>query len=180
MAGLNKTRDKHKANERFFRGLLIFAILCFVVGLLAYAYMGSFIRLIGDDYCYAGIERHYGFFGGQVQSYFREVPYHGDRITLTLISFLISLLPPAVNGWIPFLTILLFCLANYFLARSIVRFSHKLFPRILLHLFLGCPGFLYLPAGSDRQAKFVFPFGDAAIICSNNSDVLTGRMVIAD
>ncbi len=104
------------------RVLIFIAILCFVAGLLTFAYMGSFIRLIGDDYCYAGVEEKYGFFGGQVESYFHEVPYHGDRFTLTLVSFLISLFPPEVNGWIPLATIILFCLANFFLIQSLVRY----------------------------------------------------------
>ena len=93
--------------------VIYLVIACFVIGLAGYAYMGSYIRLIGDDYCYSGVLQTEGFFGGQRVSYLEDVPYHGDRYTLTLVSFLISLLPAAVNGWIPALTIVLYSWALY-------------------------------------------------------------------
>ena len=118
--------------------ILIYAgILCFVFGLAGYAYMGSFIRLIGDDYCYAGVMNQYGFWGGQVESYFHSVPYHGDRYFLTLISFIFSLLPAKINGWIPLLTLVIFSVGNVFLIGSLLESCwglQRLISRCFLHL----------------------------------------------
>ena len=116
--------------------ILIYAgILCFVFGLAGYAYMGSFIRLIGDDYCYAGVMNQYGFWGGQAESYFHSVPYHGDRYFLTLISFIFSLLPAKINGWIPLLTLVIFSVGNAYLIGSLLKrwkLTFALSVRILL------------------------------------------------
>lgn len=126
----------HSIEKRSIIDALIYlAIACFVIGLAGYAYTGSFIRLIGDDYCYGGVLQTKGFFGGQWASYLEKVPYHGDRYTLTLVSFVISLLPPAVNGWIPLVTIVLYCLALYLFFQNLLRRTNVKLPvavRILI------------------------------------------------
>ena len=128
MANLASTAASQKPKSQ--KGLsliLILAAVGFIAGLLAFAYMGSFIRLIGDDYCYAGVLQTYGFFDAQAQSYLNKMPYHGDRFSLTLISTLISLLRPEVNGVIPGLTILAFVGSLvYFFASLSARFSLRL------------------------------------------------------
>jgi hypothetical protein len=122
---------------------------------MAFAHMGSYIRLIGDDYCYAGIEASYGFFRGQIESYFHQVPYHGDRITLTLVSFLVSLLPPEVNGWIPLVTIVLLCLAIYFLVCSLAYIHHKQASKLLIVLLsVGLTFFTLLLAPTVKQSLY--------------------------
>ena len=76
------------------------AVLTFSVGLLATAYMGSFMRLSGDDYCYGAVVRQHGFLQAQAFSYLHQPPYHGDRFSSTFISGLVTLAgPSAWSSW---------------------------------------------------------------------------------
>ncbi len=72
--------------------------------------MGAFMRLIGDDYCYAWILKQNGFWKAQMVSYLQVSMYNGNRYSLSLFSFLADLSKPTVNGWLPGLVILLFVL----------------------------------------------------------------------
>ncbi len=103
------------------RILMIIAIIGFLTGLAAYGYMGSFMRIIGDDYCYGGVLRAYGFWEAQIQAYFNKMPFHGNRYTLTLASTFFSMFPPVVNGIIPSIAILIFVGGNYTLISVISR-----------------------------------------------------------
>jgi len=69
--------------------------------------MGSFMRLIGDDYCYAATLRHFGFWLTQWQSYVAIGGYNGNRYSLNLFSSLVDLFGPHANAVIPGLAILL-------------------------------------------------------------------------
>jgi uncharacterized membrane protein YsdA (DUF1294 family) len=117
--------------------------------------MGSNIRLIGDDYCYSGVLQTEGFFGGQRVSYMEDVPYHGDRYTLTLVSFLISLLPGAVNGWIPALTIALYGWALYlFFTHLLKKIDWELPTLYRVMIALATAYFTLLLAPTVRQSLY--------------------------
>jgi hypothetical protein len=81
--------------------------LAFAIPLAAYTYLGSFIRLIGDDYCYAAVLRQFGFWMTQWQSYTAIVTYNGNRYSLNLFSSLLDLLGPKANAALPGLALLL-------------------------------------------------------------------------
>ena len=135
--------------------VIYLTIACFIIGLAGYAYMGSFIRLIGDDYCYGGVLKTYGFFGGQWQSYMGKVPYHGDRYTLTLTSFLITLFPPAINGFIPAITIAVYSWALYLLIKNLMRKIGMDLPVISRILFaVAATYFSLLLAPTIRQSLY--------------------------
>ena len=114
--------------------LLLITNLFFLAGLTAYAYMGSFMRAIGDDYCYGGLLNRYGFFGSQIYSYMNHVPFHGDRYTLTFFSIFFSLFPPIINSIIPALTLVLFSIANYFLIQSVRDNLRIIFSKLIMLL----------------------------------------------
>jgi hypothetical protein len=80
--------------------------LAYAIPLAAYTYMGSFIRLIGDDYCYAAILRQYGFLMTQWQSYLAITTYNGNRYSLNLFSTLADLFGPKANAALPGLVLL--------------------------------------------------------------------------
>lgn len=80
--------------------------LAFAIPLAAYTYMGSFMRIIGDDYCYAAILRQYGFWMAQLQSYVAIVTYNGNRYSLNLFSNLADLFGPNANAALPGLALL--------------------------------------------------------------------------
>lgn len=146
---------KKQTSHILVKSLVIIAIACFLIGLAGYAYLGSFIRLIGDDYCYAGIMTRDGFWGGQVQSYFQDVPYHGDRYFLTFISFILSLLPAEFNGWMPLLTLVLFCIGNYLLIRSLLKRWQLMIPRAVeVLLAVGIAYFTMLLAPTVNQSLY--------------------------
>jgi hypothetical protein len=87
---------------------IVLGLLClaFALPLAAYAYMGSFIRIIGDDYCYAAVLRQFGFWMAQWQSYVSIVGYNGNRYSLNLFSSLVDLFGPKANAVLPGLAIL--------------------------------------------------------------------------
>lgn len=149
-------QNDHSTPKHHIITIVIYLVIaCFVIGLAGYAYMGSFIRLIGDDYCYGGILQTEGFFGGQRVSYMEDVPYHGDRYTLTFVSFLISLLPPAVNGWIPFLTIGLYGWALYLFFTNLLKKINWEFPALYRVLIaLATAYFTLLLAPTVRQSLY--------------------------
>jgi len=72
----------------------ILLVIVFALPLLAYAYMGSFMRYSGDDYCYAWILGQNGFWKAQVVSYFQVSTYNGNRYALTFFSGLADLYGP--------------------------------------------------------------------------------------
>lgn len=100
--------------------LLIISLLGFIAVLLAYAYMGSFMRTIGDDYCLGGTLQKHGLWGGWIYSYFNPVPYHGNRFTLIFLSLLSSLFQPSFNGVIPSVTIAIFVAGIFLLADTML------------------------------------------------------------
>lgn len=107
MNGQYNLRNNFKAPYIFakYEGFLLVAILA--VPLIAYAYMGSFMRYSGDDYCYAWILRQNGFWKAQVVSYLQVSTYNGNRYSLTFFSGLADLLGPLSSGMLPGLAVLL-------------------------------------------------------------------------
>jgi hypothetical protein len=101
-----------------------FLALILAAPLIAYIFMGTFIRLIGDDYCYAWILRQNGFWKAQIVSYLQVSMYNGNRYSLSLFSFLADLFKPAVNGWLPGLVILLFVLGITLVLRQTARLAN--------------------------------------------------------
>ena len=73
-----------------------FGVVTFSIGVLAAAYMGSFMRLSGDDYCYGAVVKEHGFVGAQVFSYLDHPPYHGDRYASTFVSGAVSQAGPVI------------------------------------------------------------------------------------
>ena len=80
--------------------------LAFAIPMAAYTYMGSFMRIIGDDYCYAAILRQFGFWMTQWQSYVAIIGYNGNRYSLNLFSALVGLFGPKANAVLPGLALL--------------------------------------------------------------------------
>lgn len=72
----------------------------FLAALAIYAWIGSFMRFMGDDYCYGMILRQKGFWQAQWYSYVYSTPYTGDRFSLTFFSDLFHLLGPGFTGWL--------------------------------------------------------------------------------
>ena len=66
-------------NNRWRRLSEAWLALASLFPLLLYAYMGSFMRLSGDDYCYGAYLVRLGFWRAQLESYLRISTYHGDR-----------------------------------------------------------------------------------------------------
>jgi len=73
----------------------------FLLALAFYAWIGSFMRYMGDDYCYGMILSQKGFWQAQWFSYFFYTPYTGDRFSLTFLSDLLQLFGPRFSGWLP-------------------------------------------------------------------------------
>lgn len=100
-------------------------------GLIAFAYMGSFIRLIGDDYFLAANLKAYGFWGAQVQAYMNHVYFHGNRFAQTFILTVFSLFPPKISGVLPLLTIIALVGAIYAFISTLLSHFCLHFPKII-------------------------------------------------
>jgi hypothetical protein len=105
-------------HNRIYTIILILGCLSFLFGLSAYIVNGSFMRYFGDDYCYGGLLRTFGFWKAQSHSYLNSPPYHGNRYSLTLLSGIFGLLPPVLNGILPGLAIVLMLYGIYRLLTS--------------------------------------------------------------
>jgi hypothetical protein len=101
-----KVPGKQSAVPRLVNFGLGLLCLAFAIPLAAYTYMGSFTRIIGDDYCYAARLRQLGFWMMQWQSYVSIVGYNGNRYSLNLFSSLVDLFGPKANAFLPGLVIL--------------------------------------------------------------------------
>ncbi len=100
--------NRHKGPLAISKYLGLLLALILAAPLIAYTFMGAFMRLIGDDYCYAWILKQNGFWKAQIVSYLQVSIYNGNRFSLSLFSFLADLSKPTVNGWLPGLVIALF------------------------------------------------------------------------
>lgn len=115
--GLNR-KTKTPADIVRYGSMLLVLILA--VPLVAYAYMGTFMRYSGDDYCYAWILRQNGFWNAQVVSYLQVSMYNGNRYSLTLFSGLGDLIGPIASGLLPGLAVLLMVMGLALVLRKIM------------------------------------------------------------
>jgi hypothetical protein len=116
--------NRHKGPFAFSKYLGIFFALLLAAPLIAYTFMGAFMRLIGDDYCYAWILRQNGFWKAQMVSYLQVSMYNGNRYSLSLLSFLADLFRPTVNGWLPGLVIFLFVWGTSLVLWQVARLTN--------------------------------------------------------
>ena len=107
------------------RGLSGTRVLFFIststigICLVAYGYIGTFMRLSGDDYCYSAYLSQGTFWQAQVNSYLQVSTYNANRFSLTLFSGLASLFPPVVNGFLPGLVIVLWFIGLSYASKSL-------------------------------------------------------------
>lgn len=99
---------------------LIISSSGFLWGLIAFAYMGSFMRLIGDDYFLAANFKSFGFWGAQAHAYMNHGYFHGNRFGQTFILTFFSLFPPIISGILPALVIIVLIAAVYFFISTVL------------------------------------------------------------
>src|SRR5512141_940737 len=99
----------------FTTALLAFANLAFLIPLAGLIFNGSFIRLVGDDYCYRAVLDQVGIWSTPLYSYFNVKMYSGSRYSLTLFYDISGLFGPWVNGVQPGLAVILWLAGLYFL-----------------------------------------------------------------
>lgn len=112
---------KRYSLSRPYSWLIALVCLAFWVPIFGYAYNGSFMRLSGDDYCYAGVMRRFGFWEMQSHSYLEETTYNGNRYALTLFSSIGDLFGPLSGAVYPFLATVLWVIAIWLVVRLAFR-----------------------------------------------------------
>ena len=80
----------------------------FVLPLVAYAYLGSFSRYMGDDYSISNIVRTHGLLGSQIHWYQAWT----GRFSFTFVASLLALIGPATPRFIPGLLLTLWFVAT--------------------------------------------------------------------
>ena len=125
-------------------------VLTFSVGILATAYMGSFMRLSGDDYCFGAVVKEYGFLRTQIHSYLNHPPYHGNRYSHTLVSGLASIAGPAASAALPGLTLVGWVAAAAWCGRQLATWARLRRPLLLGLLGAAAAVFLTVYQAPDR------------------------------
>lgn len=95
--------------------------LTHLIPLAGYAYVGSFMRYSGDDYCYGASITQRGLWSTSWFAYFHEVPFSGNRFTVNLITGAATLLPPHMMGFLPGLAIFAWLLSVALLVKGLAR-----------------------------------------------------------
>jgi len=130
--------NKDPGRQRVITRLASFGIGClclaFAIPLAAYTYMGSFMRIIGDDYCYTAILRQFGFLMTQWQSYVAIGGLNGNRYSMILFSTLVGLFGPKANAALPGLALLIWLAGLAWAWRNGTRLAG--FPRVRLFWLL--------------------------------------------
>jgi len=121
MNGYSNLKDDSKAPKIFDKYWGLVLVVTLAVPLIAYAYMGSFMRYSGDDYCYAWILGQNGFWKAQVVSYLQVSMFNGNRYSLTFFSGLGDLFGPKSNGLVPGLVVILWILGLALVLRQLTR-----------------------------------------------------------
>jgi hypothetical protein len=98
-------------------GVAAILIIALAIALLAHAYIGSFSRLVSDDYCTAAVIRDKGFWGAQQHWY---ATWSG-RFSFTLVMSMVHLLGSQLIPFLPAVTIGFWVAA---LAWSISQLAH--------------------------------------------------------
>ncbi len=108
-------------SRRLLRTALAIGCLVFALPLVALAYMGTFMRYSGDDWCYAAALARNGFFKAQWVSYTVPPPFNGNRFSLTFFSNLADLIGPYANAALPALAVLLWVIGTALALRAAGR-----------------------------------------------------------
>jgi len=132
------------------------AAAAFALGLAAYAYNGTFIRVIGDDYCYDGTLFQHGFWETQWFTYLHVSQYNGNRFSLNLFSSLVGLFGPRANGLLPGLVIVLWIYGILLILR---KGLHIQGPRLLAVPLALCLVWITLYQAPDPTQSFYWRTG---------------------
>lgn len=124
---------------KLYKFVIAFGCIAFAVALSSYAFIGSFMRYSGDDYCYGEVLTRHGFWKAQIHSYLVVTPYSGNRYSLTLFAGIAGLFPPIVNGFLPGLAIVLWVVGMVYSIRAgakLIRIHVETLEAILLAEFI--------------------------------------------
>src|SRR3990170_1509768 len=130
---------------------LAFGAVTFSLGIAAVAFMGSFTRLSGDDYCYGAVVREHGFVGAQVFSYVDHPPYHGNRYASTFVSGAISQAGPGTWAAWPGLSLLGWAAALTWCGCQVARLAKIRYPFLVSLLCAVVVVFLTVYQAPDRE-----------------------------
>jgi hypothetical protein len=107
------------------------------------------MRFSGDDYCYGGVLTKHGFFKGQAYAYLNQVPFHGNRYSLTFFAFFFSLFHPVINGLLPAAAILLWSIGLTLVIQKITSLTETGMLRYEILLTTGFLVFVSLYTAPD-------------------------------
>ena len=105
--------------------LLGLGIVSMAIPLFAYGLNGRFMRMSGEDYCYAAVVREHGFWQAQLHSYMDSPPYSGNRYSLTLFSGIAGAFGPRINGVLPGAMIVLWVGATAIAVRQMAVLAER-------------------------------------------------------
>jgi hypothetical protein len=114
--------EKTKAINALLYGFIAFLCLVYFVPFMLHTIVGSTMRLSGDDYCYSGVLKSYGFWNAQIDSYTSAPFFHGNRFALTLFSSITGLFDPLGNAILPGLVLFMWLLGLTLLLRKNLGF----------------------------------------------------------
>ncbi len=98
--------EGHPEKHLWRKAVHIFVCIVLLLPLVAYCWVGNYMRYSGDDYCYGESLVENGFIKNQVHSYLNPMPFNGNRYSLTLFSNIGDLFGPVSSAVMPGLAIL--------------------------------------------------------------------------
>src|SRR5690242_10483059 len=101
--------------ERFLGWALAISFGLSIITLLLYAYLGSYMRMIVDDFCTANIGLYYGAWDGFLYMYTRWASNYSNFI----IKYGLAPLQPQLHPWLGLLTVLAWYAAFYYCSLQI-------------------------------------------------------------
>lgn len=117
-AGLSRLKERLPLWVRLMRWVLWIGITVLVLGLGVFAYHGTLIRYLADDYCFSAVLKDQGFFQGQVFWYLTT----SSRITVMLAVGVAELFGAEASRWLPFFVLTLGTTSLFFTLRALEGF----------------------------------------------------------
>jgi hypothetical protein len=117
------------------------------------------MRYSGDDYCYGAVLTTRGFWNAQTYSYLNQVPFHGNRFTLTLFSSIAGLFRPSFSGVLPGLAIVLWVTGIFATIKLLVKNLRGHLQNLEILLFSEFLVFITLYAAPDLPESLYWRSG---------------------
>lgn len=125
----------NKGLPRYLHFSILGAVILSALMLILYAYLGTFTRMVADDYCsvFRGLE--YGVIEGVIERYL----HWSSRYSSFFVEYGLAPQRPMIHVWMPFITIVVWLVVSHYIfiqLTSWTKISQNLKVSIMVALFI--------------------------------------------